>query len=185
MDSREVKGYVYILSNPSFSQVKIGYSDRDPIVRLDELHTTGVPTPFVLEYWVLVSDARNLERMIHEELKNFRSNPDREFFELEVGKTIGKIKEIIQKNQISIHLEDSRNSEKLVQLSNELALIIGEGPMTRSEVISKLWIYIKKNNLQDNVNKRNIHTDKKLRLIFHKDQITMYELAGLIGRELR
>jgi hypothetical protein len=58
MNEKIAKGYIYVLSNPSFNKVKIGYSERDPIVRVSELDTTGVPTPFTLEYSVLIYNAR-------------------------------------------------------------------------------------------------------------------------------
>jgi len=68
--------------------------------------------------------------------------------------------------------------------SGALAAVIGSSPMPRTEVVSKLWIYIKKHNLQDKVNKRNINADDKLKAVFGKAQVTMFELASLIGKHL-
>lgn len=68
--------------------------------------------------------------------------------------------------------------------SPALAAVIGSAPLPRTEVVSKLWVYIKKHGLQDHVNKRNINADEKLKVIFGKPQITMFELAGLIGKHL-
>ena len=51
-------------------------------------------------------------------------------------------------------------------------------------MVSKLWDYIKKNDLQDAANRRNINADAKLKEIFGKDQVSMFELAGLIGKHL-
>ena len=68
--------------------------------------------------------------------------------------------------------------------SAALAAVIGHAPLPRTEVVSKLWIYIKKHGLQDHVNKRNINADDKLRVVFGKAQITMFELASLIGKHL-
>ena len=68
--------------------------------------------------------------------------------------------------------------------SAALAAVIGHTPIPRTEVVSKLWIYIKKHGLQDSVNKRNINADDKLRVVFGKPQITMFELAALIGKHL-
>jgi len=68
--------------------------------------------------------------------------------------------------------------------SAALAAVIGHSPLPRTEVVSKLWIYIKKHGLQDHVNKRNINADDKLRVVFGKAQITMFELASLIGKHL-
>ena len=68
--------------------------------------------------------------------------------------------------------------------SAALAAVIGHTPIPRTEVVSKLWVYIKKHGLQDHVNKRNINADDKLRVVFGKAQITMFELAALIGKHL-
>ncbi|MDO4706038.1 DNA topoisomerase III [Allofranklinella schreckenbergeri] len=66
----------------------------------------------------------------------------------------------------------------------KLAAVVGSTPIPRTEIVKKLWDYIKANNLQDAKNKRNINADDKLRPIFGKDQITMFELAGLIGKNV-
>jgi len=68
--------------------------------------------------------------------------------------------------------------------SSALAAVIGSSPMPRTEVVSKMWVYIKKHNLQDKVNKRNINADDKLKAVFGKSQVTMFELASLIGKHL-
>jgi chromatin remodeling complex protein RSC6 len=69
--------------------------------------------------------------------------------------------------------------------SPQLAAIIGSTPMPRTEVVSKLWAYIKQNKLQDNANKRMVNTDAKLRAVFGKSQVSMFEMAGLIGKHVR
>lgn len=65
-----------------------------------------------------------------------------------------------------------------------LAAVVGKAPLPRTEIVSKLWVYIKANNLQDAANKRNINADAKLKPIFGKDQVSMFELAGLIGKHV-
>ena len=69
--------------------------------------------------------------------------------------------------------------------SAALAAVIGNSPMPRTEVVSKMWTYIKKHGLQDKANKRAINADDKLKQIFGKAQVTMFELAGLIGKHLK
>jgi chromatin remodeling complex protein RSC6 len=69
--------------------------------------------------------------------------------------------------------------------SAALAAVVGAAPLPRTEVVSKLWVYIKKHGLQDKVNKRNINADDKLKAVFGKAQVTMFELAGLIGKHLK
>ena len=74
---------------------------------------------------------------------------------------------------------------KPVTPSAELAEVIGSTPVPRTEVTKKLWDYIKKNKLQDPANKRNINADAKLKPIFGKDQVTMFEMTKLVGKHLK
>ncbi len=69
--------------------------------------------------------------------------------------------------------------------SPALAAVVGNAPLPRTEIISKLWVYIKEHNLQDAKNKRNINADAKLKEIFGKPQVTMFELAGLVGKHVK
>ena len=68
--------------------------------------------------------------------------------------------------------------------SADLAAVIGAGLVARTEVVKKIWDYIKANGLQDATNRRAINADVRLQKVFGKPQITMFELAGLIGRHL-
>ncbi len=68
--------------------------------------------------------------------------------------------------------------------SAELAAVIGAEPIARTQVIKKLWDYIKANGLQDAQNKRAINADAKLLPVFGKPQVTMFELAGIVGKHL-
>jgi len=74
---------------------------------------------------------------------------------------------------------------KALTPSSALAAVVGSAALPRTEVVSKLWTYIKKHGLQDAANKRNINADAKLKEIFGKAQVTMFELAGLIGKHLK
>jgi upstream activation factor subunit UAF30 len=74
---------------------------------------------------------------------------------------------------------------KALTPSAELAAVVGSTPLPRTAVVSKLWDYIKKNNLQDQANKRNINADAKLQAIFGKAQVSMFELAALIGKHVK
>jgi len=75
--------------------------------------------------------------------------------------------------------------QKPVQLSPELEAVVGKGPMTRAEVTKKIWDYIKANNLQNPANKRNILANDKLRAIFQKDEVTMFEMTKLVNAHLK
>ncbi|NBX56606.1 MAG: DNA topoisomerase III, partial [Betaproteobacteria bacterium] len=68
--------------------------------------------------------------------------------------------------------------------SAALAAVIGPEAVARTEVMKKLWDYIKANNLQDPKDKRTIHADAKLKAVFGKDSVGMFEIAGLIGPHL-
>jgi DNA topoisomerase-3 len=68
--------------------------------------------------------------------------------------------------------------------SEALAAVIGAEAVARPQVIKKLWDYIKANNLQDATNKRAINADAKLLAVFGKPQVTMFELAGIVGKHL-
>ena len=68
--------------------------------------------------------------------------------------------------------------------SKELSEIVGNKPLPRTEVVKALWDYIKLNNLQDSADKRKINADSKLSPIFGKPQITMFEMAKVIGPHL-
>jgi hypothetical protein len=80
------KGIVYCLSNPSFNQqiYKIGKTKHieDPHKRIDLLHTTGVPTPFKIEFYIQVNNMNTIEKKFHNKLKQFRISNQREFFKV-------------------------------------------------------------------------------------------------------
>lgn len=61
----------------------------------------------------------------------------------------------------------------------------GATPLPRTEVTKKIWDYIKANNLQDAANRRNINADTKLRPIFGKDQVSMFEMTKLVSQHLK
>jgi len=73
---------------------------------------------------------------------------------------------------------------KPLTLSPELEAVVGAGPMPRTEVIKQLWVYIKKHNLQNPANKRNILADDKLKAIFKKGEVTMFEMTKLVSTHL-
>ena len=73
---------------------------------------------------------------------------------------------------------------KAVTPSPQLAAIIGATPMPRTEVTKKLWEYIKAHKLQDAAKKTNINADAKLKEIFKKPQVTMFEMTKLVSAHL-
>jgi chromatin remodeling complex protein RSC6 len=69
--------------------------------------------------------------------------------------------------------------------SAALADVIGTAAAARTEVVKKIWAYIKKHNLQNPKNKRNILADDKLKKVFGKNEVSMFELASIIGKHLK
>ncbi|MBI4549658.1 MAG: SWIB/MDM2 domain-containing protein [Candidatus Omnitrophica bacterium] len=74
---------------------------------------------------------------------------------------------------------------KPLQPDSALGEVVGSKPLARGQVMKKLWDYIKKNNLQDQKNKRNINADAKLKVVFGgKSQVNMFEMTKLVSKHL-
>ena len=74
---------------------------------------------------------------------------------------------------------------KPMKLSSELTAVVGKGPLPRSEVVKKLWAYIRSHKLQDTSNKRNINADSKLKPVFGgKSVVNMFEMTKLVSKHL-
>lgn len=69
--------------------------------------------------------------------------------------------------------------------SAALAEVVGTSPLPRTQVVKKLWAYIKRNGLQDVKNKRNINADAKLKAVFGKGTVSMFEMTKLVSKHLR
>jgi chromatin remodeling complex protein RSC6 len=75
---------------------------------------------------------------------------------------------------------------KAMTPSATLAAVIGSSPMPRTEVTKKIWDYIKKNKLQDSINRRLINADEKLRAVFGgKGKVSMFEMTKLVSNHLK
>ena len=70
-------------------------------------------------------------------------------------------------------------------VSGTMAEVEGSKPLPRTEIVRKIWDYIKKNNLQDKKNRRMINADAKLKPVFGKDQISMFELAKVVNKHVK
>ena len=114
-------GYIYILINQSMpGLVKVGFTTRSLEKRLEELNTTGIPMPFQIGAAFAVFDPKKCESKIHEILKKYRLNNNREFFKIELLQVIELTYPII-KNQI-IKNGESTFSSNLVENSSEFEL---------------------------------------------------------------
>lgn len=75
---------------------------------------------------------------------------------------------------------------KAMTPSPELAAVVGSTPLPRTEVTKKIWEYIKKHNLQNEANRRNIDADEKLKAVFGgKKQVSMFEMTKLVSNHLK
>jgi len=74
---------------------------------------------------------------------------------------------------------------KPLTLSPALSAVVGAAALPRTEIVRKLWVYIKAKGLQDKINKRMVNADEKLRAVFGKAQVSMFEMAGLIGKHVK
>jgi len=74
--------------------------------------------------------------------------------------------------------------QKPVNLSSQLENVIGKGPMTRAQVTSKVWDYIKANGLQDKTDKRQINPDGKLGAVIGNAQISMFQMTAAVSKHL-
>lgn len=103
----QTAGFVYILSNPSMPNiVKIGSTERTIKERISELSSvTSLPTPFEVEYYLLVEDPIYFEKYIHEELKDYRVNEKREFFKISVEDAIKKLHKF-RSDSLALEMQD-------------------------------------------------------------------------------
>ncbi|WP_120716088.1 SWIB/MDM2 domain-containing protein [Tsuneonella amylolytica] len=74
--------------------------------------------------------------------------------------------------------------QKPVNLTDDLEKVVGKGPMTRAQVTSKVWEYIKKHDLQDSKDKRMINPDATLGAVTGKDQISMFKMTGAVSKHM-
>jgi len=96
-------------------------------------------------------------------------------------------KKMVKKNSKKTGTKRKPNAAfmKAMQPSAVLAEVVGDKPMPRTEVVKKLWAYIKKNGLQDAKERRMINADDKLRAVFGgKKQVSMFEMTKLVNKHL-
>ena len=75
--------------------------------------------------------------------------------------------------------------QKPLQPSKELAAVVGSDPLPRGQMVSRVWDYIKQHNLQNPENRREILADDKLKPIFGKDKVTMFEMNRYLAQHLK
>jgi hypothetical protein len=109
-----MKGWVYIITNKAMPNLlKVGFSTKDPELRAQELHTTGVPYRFVVEYDVLVNEPRDIEQAAHNLLKNYHAN--KEWFNCSIDIAIQAIRKAATGKNL---LENRRHCSSASQNKN-------------------------------------------------------------------
>jgi hypothetical protein len=133
--SREAdKGFIYIMSNPSFQEglLKIGKSSKRPVLsRRKELQTTGVPEPFVVEYSAFVDDFSLIEQRAHKVLDRFRNKSNREFFNIPLPTAIIAIRDLIDSDKSVEEL--SGKAKMALNPTGELITRYGNGNLKTVE----------------------------------------------------
>ncbi len=100
-------------------------------------------------------------------------------------KAVGKAKSVKKKIIKKVKRKPSAAFMKPMEISDALSKVIGSKPLPRTEVVKKLWQYIKKNKLQDAVNKRLINADANLKAVFGgKKKVSMFEMTKLVSKHL-
>jgi chromatin remodeling complex protein RSC6 len=176
------KGYVYILSNPSFNFLKIGFTNRDVKNRIEELNTTGVPTPFELVYEVLVWDAESVERKIHSELNDCRVRDNREFFQISQDGAYASVKNVLSKYKIEI-LYEKVHKELRLRPSPKLGNVIGDEMMYRVEAYARLFQYVRKKKLYDEAN-RTVTCDIFLTTLTGRSSFSISDMTSILEKNL-
>jgi hypothetical protein len=97
---------------------------------------------------------------------------------------LGEVEDYSRQLTLGVQVPSAPFLRKLT-VSRELAEVIGDGPLSRMDVVKKLWAYIRKNNLQDSKERRMIVADEKLRAVFGgKDRVSMFEMTKLVNAHL-
>ena len=99
------------------------------------------------------------------------------------------VKKVVKKKVAAKKVKAKRKPNpafmKPMNISDALGKVVGSKPMPRTEVTKKLWQYIKKNKLQDSVNRRNINADNNLKVVFGgKKTVSMFEMTKLVNKHL-
>jgi chromatin remodeling complex protein RSC6 len=195
-----MRGWVYIVTNPSLEGlVKIGYSSKDPVLRVEDFNNAGLPHPHCLQYDVLVNDPYSVEQAAHKALR--LKHHSKEWFKCTVEEAINAVKGCVNGNIVneSFHIKrplgggdehwavTNKNSAFMNPMipSPALAKIVGDQPIPRTEVTKLVWSYVKKHKLQDSRNRRLINADATLKEVIGKPSVSMFEITKLLGKHLK
>ena len=115
-----IRGWIYVLSNKAMpGLLKIGFSTKDPSLRVDELNSTGLPYPFVVEYDTLVVGPREVEQAVHAKLKPHHEA--KEFFRVSVRAAVSAIESVLNE-QDKLVIAEQRNFDESLAVDRGQAL---------------------------------------------------------------
>jgi hypothetical protein len=144
-------GYIYCFSNPSMpGKLKIGMTTRTPAERADELYSTGVPTPFIVEFYAQVNNVRSVENTIHIALEKYRI-PAREFFNINVDEAKKIIIDSINNNSIITDDISVINIRKHPQITNMYEQLKNEVEEIENKVNKLELIPINKHKYEEQI----------------------------------
>ncbi len=133
--------YVYVMSNPSFPEdvLKIGWTRENPKIRANNLHTSGIPTPFIVEFVIITQEGSKVEKAIHNHIKSYRVNSNREFFKIskdELTKILinDLMLELTPIDEISAPTNKNKNNSDKV---NEIKMLYEELKKEADEFLGK------------------------------------------------
>ena len=160
--------YVYVMSNPSFPEdmLKIGWIREHPNIRANNLHTSGIPTPFIVEFVIITPEGSKLEKQIHNHIKSHRVNSNREFFKISKDELSEKLVnelmlELKSITEINTPINTKKTNHKKV---NEIKSLCEKLEKEADEFFSKLKkdkseLVITENNNKKYVSIRTIETE--------------------------
>lgn len=200
MTNSTLRGWVYVVSNPSMAGLlKVGFSMKDPNIRVRDFDSAATPTPYRLEFDMLVVEPRMVEQAAHSLLRSL--NAGKEWFRCSLDQAKDALLQAANQQQGSnvqaASSQDWAASDTTKQRTRDapfmnvltpspaLAAVIGDKAMPRTEVTKKIWEYIKKNGLQDQVAKTMINADAKLLAVFGKSRASMFEMVKLVNGHLK
>jgi hypothetical protein len=175
-----MNGFIYIMSNKSFAdkRIKIGISKSDPTQRKDKLYSTGVPEPFVVEYYALVEEYELIERMVHKDLSKIRPNKQREFFNCTIEKAIVSIRNFAEINYERIFYKTDE------QLKIEQEELDAKREVERQRIIREHEVIRKEKEEKEKRNRTIFDNKFELGLDFKLNEANVLDNCPHCGKEI-
>lgn len=156
-------GYVYVLSNPAFDWLKIGYSKNGGVERAIALSKdTGVPLPYRCEYELEVDDARRVESCVHRDLAEYRISDSREFFSCSFEIAVACIKSNKNQKKTPVALETQQEFDNEIPEFNSLQIHYDVVDILARRLCNKAFVmlvYMLRHGAYDDFTRRELSED--------------------------